>query len=150
MFFKWTVAGCQSIGSPVIIIWRQQVLMLGRPWEKSFLFMKRKTGTQECQIERAQILMQVEQVQVKARGDHLLTCAHTHKQMQGFFVDRLIDFHVDKVFITHVMMRVSSPGSPSTPSTNRGVLVKVYLFHWRPSSKLNLGNTNSCCARDLH
>lgn len=41
--------------------------------------------------------------------------------------------------VTHVMMRVSSPGSPSTPSTNRGVFVKLYLFQKCPSSKLNLG-----------
>lgn len=42
-------------------------------------------------------------------------------------------------FVTHVMMRVSSPGSPRTPSTNRGLLVKLYLFQKCPSSKLNLG-----------
>lgn len=44
-----------------------------------------------------------------------------------------------QMFGTHVIMRVSSPGSPSTPSTNRGMLVKLYLFHCCPSSKLNLG-----------
>lgn len=46
---------------------------------------------------------------------------------------------IKSAFVTHVMMRVSSPGSPSTPSTNRGVFVKLYLFQKSPSSKLNLG-----------
>jgi len=36
------------------------------------------------------------------------------------------------------MMRVSSPGSPRTPSTKRGIDVKLYLLQDLPSSKLNL------------
>lgn len=44
---------------------------------------------------------------------------------------------------TYVIMSVSSPGSPRTPSTNSGVLVKANLLHCRPSSKLNLGKTES-------
>lgn len=47
--------------------------------------------------------------------------------------------HFRCFLVTYVIMRVSSPGSPSTPSTNRGVFVKLYLFHCRPSSRLNLG-----------
>lgn len=39
---------------------------------------------------------------------------------------------------TYVIISVSSPGSPKTPSTNRGDEVKLYLFHTLPSSKLNL------------
>lgn len=40
--------------------------------------------------------------------------------------------------LTYVMMRVSSPGSPKTPSTNSGRDVKLYLLQDLPSSKLNL------------
>lgn len=70
-------------------------------------------------------------------GSRQSTHTHTH-------TDTRIHTHRETVFrvstlTTHVMIRVSSPGSPSTPSTNRGELVKLYLFHWRPSSKLNLG-----------
>lgn len=39
---------------------------------------------------------------------------------------------------THVMTSVSSPGSLSSPSTNTEVLVKLCVFHVRPSSTLNL------------
>lgn len=40
--------------------------------------------------------------------------------------------------LTYVMIRVSSPGSPKTPSTNSGRDVKLYLLQDLPSSKLNL------------
>lgn len=43
---------------------------------------------------------------------------------------------------TYVMIRVSSPGSPKTPSTNSGIEVKLYLLQDLPSSKLNLLETN--------
>lgn len=36
------------------------------------------------------------------------------------------------------MIRVSSPGSPKTPSTKSGIDVKLYLLQDLPSSKLNL------------
>lgn len=36
------------------------------------------------------------------------------------------------------MIRVSSPGSPRTPSTKSGIDVKLYLLQDLPSSKLNL------------
>lgn len=36
------------------------------------------------------------------------------------------------------MIRVSSPGSPKTPSTKSGMDVKLYLLQDLPSSKLNL------------
>lgn len=43
-----------------------------------------------------------------------------------------------KTCSTYVMIRVSSPGSPRTPSTKRGIDVKLYLLQDLPSSKLNL------------
>ena len=52
-----------------------------------------------------------------------------------------LDFYEDQKttrFSTYVMMRVSSPGSPRTPSTKRGIDVKLYLLQDIPSSKLNL------------
>lgn len=127
--------------SPVIIIWRQPVLMLGRPWENFFLFMKRKTGSQECWIEQAWCRCKQQWLELRQRA--CTRCAYIQPR-RGFllllcFFCVIVRFQCWQMFVTHVMMRVSSPGSPSTPSTNRGVLVKLYLFHCRPSSKLNLG-----------
>lgn len=45
---------------------------------------------------------------------------------------------------THVMTRVSSPGSLRSPSTNTEVLVKLWTVHICPSSILNLWRNRQC------
>lgn len=71
------------------------------------------------------------------------TCVTTYAEHICSFLWCVVDGLLWWQIFTHVMISVSSPGSPSTPSTNRGVLVKLYLFHCRPSSKLNLGTQTS-------
>lgn len=126
---------CRSLPkhwSPVIIIWRQPVLMLGRPWEKSF-FIHEKENRQSGVVNRACLDIEAEKARVKA--EETVRTERTHL----LFLCVIKRFRCQRMFVTHVIIRVSSPGSLSTPSTNRGELVKLYLFHCRPSSKLNLG-----------
>lgn len=54
MLFRWAVTLSLKHWSPVIVISRQPVLMLARPWQKPFFFIHEKENTQSGILNRAE------------------------------------------------------------------------------------------------